>query len=97
MFLHIGDNVSIPLSSIVCVLNAAGLSESTAAYIARAKQRKRFRACKGALKCYLIVNEHGLEYVYASPISSSTLERRWKSELHHDWIRECAALTILED
>ena len=70
MFLHIGDNVSIPLSSIVCVLNAAGLSESTAAYIARAKQRKRFRACKGALKCYLIVNEHGLEYVYASPISS---------------------------
>lgn len=97
MQLHIGEDVSIPLGGLICVLNRTGMMPDTEAYIARAKKRRRFRNCRGEAKSYLLVNEHGREVVYASPIAAATLEKRLRAEVHRDWVRECAVLTILED
>ena len=96
MQLHIGEDVSIPLSGLICVLNGTGMMPDTEAYIARAKKRRHFRSCRGAVKSYLLVNEHGREVVYASPIAAATLEKRLRSEVRRDWVLECSALDILK-
>lgn len=97
MQLHIGGDVSIPLGGLICILNGTGMMPETEAYIAKAKKRRRFRNCQGKPKSYLLVNEHGREMVYASPIAAATLEKRLRAEVRRDWVRECAALTFFED
>ena len=97
MQLHIGADVSIPLSGLICIVNATGMMPETEAYIANAKKRRRFRSCQGKPKSYLLVKEHGREMVYASPIAAATLEKRLRAEVHRDWVRECAVLTVFED
>ena len=97
MLLHIGGDVSVPLKGLVCILNDTGLMPETKAYIARLKQRRRYKKCEGRPKCYVLVNERGREVVYASPIAAATLEKRLKNEIRHAYLRECAVLTILED
>ena len=97
MQLHIGEDVSIPLDRLILVLNRTGMMPDTQDYIERAKRNRRFRSCRGREKSYVLVNEHGREVVYASPIAAATLEKRLHAEIHRDWIRDCAVLTVLED
>jgi len=97
MQLHIGEDVSIPLDRLILVLNRTGMMPDTQAYIERAKRNRRFRTCRGREKSYLLVNEHGREVVYASPIAAATLEKRLRAEFHRDRIRDCAVLTVPED
>ena len=97
MQLHIGEDVSIPLAGLICVLNGTDMMPDTEAYIAQAKKRRRFRNCRGAVKSYLLVKEYGREVVYASPIAATTLEKRLRAEVRRDWVLECSALDIKKD
>ena len=97
MLLHIGNDVSVPLDGLICILNGVGLTEDSARCIARVKERRRYRPCEGKPRSYVLVRERGRETVYASPIAAATLEKRLKNEISHAWLRECAVRTVLED
>ena len=94
MLLHIGQNRSVPLERILFVLNGRGAAQSAKDYISRAKKERRFMACAGKPKCYVVVKERGRETVYASMIASATLEKRWRNELERRYVKEAAVLTI---
>jgi len=96
MLLHIGAVVSIPLDRILFVLNEKGMTPPTKAYIDRARREHRLTPCVGKAKSYVVLRERGKEKVVASHIASSTLEKRWKSEIGRESLNEVAVLTISE-
>jgi len=96
MLLHIGADVSIPLERILFVINERGMTPATKAYIDRARKQRRFTPCAGKAKSFVVLRERGREKVVASHIASSTLEKRWKSEITRAYLKEVAVLTILE-
>lgn len=96
MLLHIGADVSIPLDKILFVLNDKGMTQPTKAYLDRARKERRLTPCAGKAKSYVVLRERGKEKVFASHIASSTLEKRWKSEISREYLNETAVLTISE-
>ena len=96
MLLHIGADVSIPLDKILFVINDKGMTPPTKAYIERARKERRLTPCAGKAKSYVVLRERGKEKVFASHIASSTLEKRWKSEVSREYLNEIAVLTISE-
>jgi hypothetical protein len=94
MLLHIGADVSIPLDRILFVLNARGMMPATKAYIDKARRERRYTACAGKVKAYIVLRERGREVVYASHIACSTLGKRWKSEIGREYLNEVAVLTV---
>ena len=96
MLLHIGADVSIPLDRILFVLNERGMTPPTKAYIERARRERRLTLCAGKVKSYVVLRERGREKVFASHIASSTLEKRWKSEIGREYLRDVAVLTVSE-
>ena len=96
MLLHIGADVSIPLDKILFVINDKGMTPPTKAYIERARKERRLTPCAGKAKSYVVLRERGKEKVVASHIASSTLEKRWKSEVSREYLNEIAVLTISE-
>lgn len=93
MLLHIGADAAIPLDRLKFILNARGMMPKTAAYIERAKQEHRFTACSGRAKSYIVAEERGRETVYASQLAASTLERRLRAEITHQYLSDAAVLT----
>jgi len=96
MLLHIGADVSIPLDKILFVLNDKGMTQPTKSYLDRARKERRLTPCAGKAKAYVVLRERGKEKVFASHIASSTLEKRWKSEISREHLNETAVLTISE-
>ena len=96
MQLHIGADVSIPLDKILFILNDKGMTPPTKAFLDRAKRERRFTACAGKAKSYVVLKERSRERVFASHIASSTLEKRWKSEIGREYLNDVAVLTISE-
>ena len=96
MLLHIGADVSIPLDKILFVVNDKGMTQPTKAYLDRARKERRLTPCAGKAKSYIVLRERGKEKVFASHIASSTLEKRWKSEISREYLNEVAVLTISE-
>ena len=96
MLLHIGADVSIPLDKILFVINDKGMTAPSKAYIERARKERRLTPCAGKAKSYVVLRERGKEKVFASHIASSTLEKRWKSEVSREYLNEIAVLTISE-
>ena len=96
MLLHIGADVSIPLDRILFVLNERGMTPPTRAYIERARRERRLTLCAGKVKSYVVLRERGKEKVFASHIASSTLEKRWKSEIGREYLSDVAVLTVSE-
>ena len=94
MLLHICADVSIPLDRILFVLNTRGMMPTTKAYIDKARKERRLTPCTGKVKSYVVLRERGREVVYASHIASSTLEKRWRSEVDRAYLNEVAVLTI---
>ncbi len=94
MLLHIGADVSIPLDRILFVINTSGMMPTTKAYIDKARKERRLTPCTGKVKSYVVLRERGREVVYASHIASSTLEKRWRSEVDRAYLNEVAVLTI---
>ena len=96
MLLHIGENIGVPLERVLFVLNDTGLTPATRAYLARARRERRYLACAGKPKCYVVASEHGREIVHASMIASATLEKRWRDEIARRYLNEEAVLTVTE-
>lgn len=96
MLLHIGADVSIPLDRILFVLNERGMTPPTRAYIERARRERRLTPCAGKVKSYVVLRERGKEKVFASHIASSTLEKRWRSEVGREYLNDVAVLTVSE-
>ncbi len=96
MLLHIGADVSIPLDRILFVINETCMTPPTKAYIDRAKKERRLTPCAGKAKSYIVLRERGKEKIFASHIASSTLEKRWRSEVNREYLNEVAVLTISE-
>ncbi|MEA5049345.1 MAG: DUF370 domain-containing protein [Eubacteriales bacterium] len=96
MLLHIGADVSIPLDKILFVLNDSGMTPSTREFLERARRERRLTPCVGKAKSYVVIRERGREKVVASHIATSTLEKRWKSEIGREYLNEVAVLTISE-
>lgn len=96
MLLHIGADVSIPLDKILFVINERGMTPPTKAYIDRARKERRLTPCAGKPKSYIVLRERGKDKVFASHIATSTLEKRWKSEISREYLNEIAVLTISE-
>ena len=96
MLLHIGADVSIPLDRILFVLNERGMTPPSKAYIERARRERRLTPCAGKVKSYIVLRERGREKVFASHIASSTLEKRWKSEIGREYLHDVAVLTVSE-
>lgn len=96
MLLHIGADVSIPLDRILFVLNERGMTPPTRAYIERARRERRLTPCAGKVKSYVVLRERGKEKVFASHIASSTLEKRWRSEIGREYLNDVAVLTVSE-
>ena len=96
MLLHIGADVSIPLDKILFVINERGMMPLTKAYIDRARKERRLTPCAGKAKSFIVLRERGKEKVFASHIASSTLEKRWRSEINREYLNEVAVLTISE-
>ena len=96
MLLHIGADVSIPLDRILFVLNERGMTPPTRAYIERARRDRRLTPCAGKVKSYIVLRERGKEKVFASHIASSTLEKRWRSEIGREYLNDVAVLTVSE-
>jgi len=94
MLLHIGADVSIPLDRSWFVLNTRGMMPTTKAYVDKARRDRRYTPCAGKVKSYVVLRERGREVVYASHIASSTLEKRWRSEIDREYLNEVAVLTI---
>ncbi len=68
----------MPLQRVILLLNEKGMTRETKAYLLRAKAEHRFTPCAGRAKSYLVVRERGREQIVASPISSATLQKRWR-------------------
>ncbi|MCE5190094.1 MAG: DUF370 domain-containing protein [Eubacteriales bacterium] len=96
MLLHIGADVSIPLDKILFVINEKGMAQPTKTYLERARKEHRLTPCVGKAKSYIVLRERGKEKVFASHIASSTLEKRWRSEISRAYLNEIAVLTISE-
>ena len=97
MLLHIGGNVSLPLERVLLVLNDRGITPVTRAYVERARRERRYHACGGKPKSYVVVREDGREAVYASAIASATLEKRWRDEVGRRYLFDAALMTITID
>ena len=94
MQLHIGADVSVPMDKILFVLKDKGMTQPTKQFLEKAKRERRFTACAGKAKSYVVLKERGRERVFASHIASSTLEKRWWSEIGREYLNEIAVLTI---
>ena len=93
--LHIGNDVSVPLDEIIMILNERSAMDATRDYIVEAKKKRRFINCRGTVKSFVFVRERGREVVYASPIASSTLQKRISEELSYKWLSEVAVFTAI--
>ena len=96
MLLHIGENRSIPLSQILFVLNGREIMPGTKAYVDRARRERRYEACAGKPKSYVVAAERGRTVVHASMIASATLEKRWRDEIDRRYLLEEAVLTVTD-
>lgn len=95
MLLHIGGDISVSLTQLICVLNARGISDDSRRCIERARQEHRYQGCAGTARSYLLVNGYGgREMVYESPIAAATLQKRWRSACLHEQIEALAVLSV---
>ena len=93
MVLHIGEDQTVPVDKLIMIANAAGMTPATRAYINRAIKERRYAACQGAVKAYVLVDERKRIMVYASMIAPATLERRLADSISRKGLFEAAVLT----
>lgn len=95
MNLHIGDGDWIALEHLVCVVNAADMSEDTRNFLGACAKRGGIRRCAGKPKAYIVTRDGtGKETVFAAPVGPGTLYKRWADACLHDSIRRIAHLTV---
>lgn len=79
MYIHVGGDVSIPSALIVGIINLETISEkdsATLAFMQKIESGARLELMSGDIPRSLIVT---LERSYLSPLSSETLQKRWRT------------------
>lgn len=79
VFLHIGGDIIIPIKDVIGIFDLDyGSAAATDEFLVVAKEEGFVvDLIEGEKKSFILVNEK----IYLSPIASSTLKKRWESEI----------------
>ena len=80
MYLSIGNDMAVREKSIIGIFDMDNTSTSkrTRAFLARAEKEGRVIPCDDLPKAYVLSAEYGMDKVYLTSLSASTLEKRMK-------------------
>ena len=80
MYLSIGNDMAVREKSIIGIfdMDNTSISKRTRSFLARAEKEGRVIPCDDLPKAYVLAVEYGMDKVYLSSLSSSTLEKRMK-------------------
>lgn len=80
MYLSIGSDMAVREKAIIGIFDMDNTSTSkrTRAFLTRAEKEGRVIPCDDLPKSYVLAVEYGMDKVYLSSLSSSTLEKRMK-------------------
>jgi hypothetical protein len=79
MFLHLGNDIYIPIKSIVaiCNLDTASVSKSTQIYLKKCEEKGIIETiCEDIPKSFIVTNKKNKDKIYLTNISSTTLMKR---------------------
>lgn len=79
MFIHIGENVVIPLKGVIAIMDidSTNLSEDTRQFLKIAEEEGFIKKVNNEKpKSFILTEINKKSYVYLSPISSLTLSKR---------------------
>ena len=80
MYLNIGSDMAVREKSIIGIfdLDNTSVSKRTRNFLTRAEQEGRVIPCDDLPKSYVLATEYGIDKIYLTGLSSSTLEKRIK-------------------
>lgn len=80
MYLNIGNDMAVRDRSVIGIfdLDNTSTSKRTRLFLERAEKEGRVVPCDDLPKSFLLTAEYGMDRVYLSSLSSSTLEKRVK-------------------
>lgn len=80
MYLNIGNDMAVRESSIIGIFDMDNTSTSrrTRIFLEKAEKEGQVVPCDDLPKSYVLTAEYGLNRVYLTSLSSSTLEKRLK-------------------
>ena len=80
VYLSIGSDMAVREKAIIGIFDMDNTSTSkrTRAFLTRAEKEGRVIPCDDLPKSYVLAVEYGMDKVYLSSLSSSTLEKRMK-------------------
>ena len=80
MYLSIGNDMAVREKAIIGIFDMDNTSTSkrTRAFLTKAEKEGRVIPCDDLPKSYVLAVEYGMDKVYLSSLSSSTLEKRMK-------------------
>jgi len=79
LFLHIGENCSVPAKNVIGIfdLEITTTGGTTRDYLKKAEEENRVTYVSEQMpKSFIITTEYNGDYIYLSPISASTLNKR---------------------
>ena len=85
MFLHLGENVVVPIKDVIGIfdIETSMYSSDTISFLRMAEEDGFVeRITKDTPKSFVIAEVNKMSKVYLSPISSSTLTKRTNIEYH---------------
>ena len=80
MYLSIGNDMAVREKSVIGIFDMDNTSTSkrTRAFLAMAEKEGKVVPCDDLPKAFVLTAEYGLDRVYLTALSSSTLEKRMK-------------------
>ena len=80
MYLNIGNDMAVREKSIIGIFNMDNTSTSkrTREFLERSEREGQVVPCDDLPKAFVLTAEYGLDRVYLTSLSSSTLEKRLK-------------------
>ena len=80
MYINIGNDMAVRDRSVIGIfdLDNTSTSKRTRLFLERAEKEGRVVPCDDLPKSFLLTAEYGMDRVYLSSLSSSTLEKRVK-------------------
>lgn len=78
MFLHLGENVVIPLSEVIAILDMNSTKNDDTKHFLKTAEEEGFikRISSEEPKSFIITEQNKKSIIYLSPISSVTLTKR---------------------
>ncbi len=78
MYLPIGNDMAVREKSIIGIfdMDNTSVSRRTRSFLTRAEQEGRVVPCDDLPKAYVLAVEYGMDRLYLTSLSTSTLEKR---------------------